>query len=110
MKSRVCCRCHRLVSRQCDCKKEVAVNSNAKGYGSRWRRFRERLLKHRLRTGVLCAMCGLAFGDESPHADHKIPVLSEDDPLFYEPNNIQFLHVACHAVKTARDVKAGTTR
>jgi 5-methylcytosine-specific restriction endonuclease McrA len=52
----------------------------------------------------------LAFGAESPHADHIIPVTSENDPLFYDEKNIQFLHPECHGVKTKKDVAQGLTR
>jgi 5-methylcytosine-specific restriction endonuclease McrA len=58
----------------------------------------------------MCAVCGLAFGLEPPHADHIIPVQSKDDPLFFEPSNIQFLHSHCHGLKTASDVANGLTR
>lgn len=81
------------------------------GYGRKWQRFRERLYRARAKAGnVLCAKCGLAFGSVSPHADHIIPVQSNDDPLFYDADNIQFLHPACHAEKTVQDVAQGATR
>jgi len=109
VKSRVCGRCGAIVSGACTCKASK-VSTAAKGYGRRWRRFRERLFRKRARQGVTCAMCGKAFGSESPHADHIVPVLSADDPLFYEESNIQFLHPACHGRKTDADVRAGATR
>lgn len=110
MKARVCGRCGAIVSGVCSCK-PTKQTSHSKGYGRKWRQFRERLFRARVRAGgVSCAMCGLAFGVESPHADHIVPVQSNDDPLFYEPTNIQFLHPDCHAQKTVRDVAAGTTR
>lgn len=55
-------------------------------------------------------MCGRAFGASSPHGDHIIPVSGQDDPLFFEESNIQFLHPECHGKKTAADVRQGTTR
>lgn len=109
MKARVCGRCRTIVTGECDCK-STKQSSHSKGYGMRWRRFRERLFRERARSGVVCAMCGLAFGGRSPHADHIEPVLSNDDPLFYDQNNIQFLHPACHASKTVQDVAKGATR
>lgn len=109
MKSRVCGRCGSVVSGQCGCKQK-AISPTRKGYGRRWQRFRERLYRKRARQGVVCGMCGLAFGLVSPHADHIIPVTSEDDPLFFDEANIQFLHPACHGRKTDEDVKAGRTR
>ena len=109
MKARVCGRCGTIVLGVCTCKSSKQ-SSHSKGYNSKWRRFRERLYKLRCKTGVLCAMCGLAFGSDSPHADHIVPVQSNDDPLFFEPNNIQFLHPECHASKTVQDVRQGLTR
>lgn len=109
MKARVCGRCGTIVVGACDCKSPKQT-SHSKGYGRKWRKFREILFKARCKTGVLCAECGLAFGGCSPHADHIIPVQSNDDPLFYDPDNIQFLHPECHAAKTVRDVNAGATR
>jgi 5-methylcytosine-specific restriction endonuclease McrA len=57
-----------------------------------------------------CAACGLAFGAQSPHADHIIPIQDENDPLFYCEDNIQFLHPGCHSRKTAADLRAGLGR
>ena len=110
MLARVCCRCHKVVSGECSCK-PLKQTSHSKGYGRKWRDFRERVYRMRVKEGkALCAMCCKPFGKESPHADHIIPVLSNDDPLFYEASNIQFLHPSCHAAKTEKDVKAGRTR
>jgi hypothetical protein len=55
-------------------------------------------------------MCKKPFGGASPHADHITPVHSQDDPLFFDESNIQFLHPECHAEKTRKDMKAGLTR
>lgn len=110
MLARVCGRCGAIVSGACTCK-PTKQTSHSKGYGRKWRSFRERVFKKRVRQGkALCAMCSRPFGTESPHGDHIIPVQSNDDPLFYNENNIQFLHPKCHAEKTERDVKAGRTR
>jgi 5-methylcytosine-specific restriction endonuclease McrA len=110
MKSRVCGRCGKVVSGQCDCKAVRHTNSCKDGYGRKWQRFRESLFKQRAKQGIVCAMCGLAFGSEPPHADHIIPVTSADDPLFYDESNIQFLHPGCHGEKTKQDVRKGLTR
>lgn len=59
---------------------------------------------------AMCAVCGKAFGSESPHGDHIVPVQDESDPLFYDESNIQFLHASCHGRKTASDVRRGVTR
>lgn len=109
MKSRVCGRCGSVVSGVCDCKK-AQESTCKKGYGVRWQKFRERLFRKRAKQGVACAICGRAFGSESPHADHIVPVLSAEDPLFYEEKNIQFLHPDCHGRKTKQDVRLGRTR
>jgi 5-methylcytosine-specific restriction endonuclease McrA len=109
MKRKLCQRCVRL-----DCVCKVVVNegqTTRNGYSRKWRRFREMLFRKRVRTGrSMCNACGLAFGSESPHADHIVPVLNEDDPLFYCEDNVQFLHPSCHAKKTAMDVKSGMSR
>lgn len=110
MRARVCKRCHAVVVGQCTCKAQT-VSPTVKGYGRKWQRFREQVYKLRVRQGrALCAVCGLAFGGESPHADHIVPVKSADDPLFYVESNIQFLHPDCHGRKTASDVRRGATR
>lgn len=109
MKSRVCGRCGSIVVGDCPCKRKLE-SVTSKGYGRRWQRFRERLYRKRAKKGVVCGLCGKAFGNVSPHADHIIPVTGEDDPLFYDETNIQFLHPECHGVKTKKDVALGLTR
>lgn len=112
MKSRVCGRCGKIVSGKCDCKQHIEREStSAKGYGRKWQRFRQRVYRARARSGaVKCGICSLVFGNESPHADHIIPVKGEGDPLFYDESNIQFLHAKCHGLKTKGDVRQGLTR
>lgn len=58
----------------------------------------------------MCGICGKPFGGDSPHGDHIQPVSGQDDPLFFDEGNIQFLHPACHGKKTAEDVRNGLTR
>lgn len=112
------CKCHRLRS-QCKCPKpgetpivEMRENSARRGYGRKWREFREMLWKRMIASGTFpkCAMCGQSLGLESPHFDHIQPVTDANDPRFYDPTNIQFLHPGCHAKKTNRDVRNGKTR
>lgn len=115
MQAKVCGRCRCLYTEEEPCKcggKQIddRDNSAARGYTTKWKRFRERLFKQRAKRGVLCAACGLAFGAEGFHADHIEPVQSADDPLFYEPTNIQFLHPSCHSKKTRQDESDGKTR
>lgn len=110
MKTKVCYRCGQI---NCRCKTHVLTNESSavRGYDRQWRAFRERVFRQRVREGkAFCAACNRVFGKESPHADHIVPVQSADDPLFYEPSNIQFLHPACHGMKTKRDVRSGLTR
>jgi 5-methylcytosine-specific restriction endonuclease McrA len=110
MKSRICGRCGKVVSGQCDCKAVRHTNSCKDGYGRKWQRFVKTLYQKRVREGKgLCAMCGLAFVS-TPHGDHIEPVTSADDPLFYKESNIQFLHPGCHGEKTKQDVRKGLTR
>lgn len=112
MKAKVCPRCRKIVDKDhtCGVVIEARQSANERGYTSRWREFREQLFRKRAKKGVTCAMCKRAFGGEGFHADHIVPVQSADDPLFYEESNIQFLHPACHSIKTAQDVDAGATR
>lgn len=111
MKSRVCQRCGKIVSGQCDCAKPKQASTCKNGYDRKWQRFVRQLYQKRVKEGrALCAMCGLAFGTKTPHGDHIIPVTSADDPLFFDEDNIQFLHPECHGEKTKIDVKRGLTR
>ncbi len=112
MKAKVCSRCRKVVDKDhtCGVVVEIRQSSNDRGYTSKWREFRENLFRRRAKSGVVCAMCKRAFGAEGFHADHIVPVQSADDPLFYDERNIQFLHPACHSIKTAQDVESGSTR
>lgn len=110
MLARYCPRCERIVSGDCECTRPLYESPTVRGYNRKWRRFRESLFRKRAKQGVVCAACGLAFGAGGFHADHMQPVTSEDDPLFFDPQNIQFLHPECHGKKTARDVRQGLTR
>lgn len=111
VKTRICKRCRQVVEPGHACKAVKKQKTARDGYGRKWQRFRERLIRKRSQVGTFkCAMCKKAFGAESPHADHKIPVHDESDPLFYDEANIQFLHPSCHAIKTQGDVKQGLTR
>lgn len=110
-KARLCKRCHKIVAGECDCAPPPRRSTCRDGYGRRWQRFRMRVMRRRIAAGTFsCGMCGRVFGAESPHADHIVPVMNEDDPLFYAEHNIQFLHPACHGEKTAGDVRGGRTR
>jgi len=111
MKARVCGRCGKIVCGVCECKPERKQQTTANGYDRRWQRFRKRLIQKRAKAGTLfCAACGGAFGAESPHGDHIVPVEDQRDKLFFDEENIQFLHPRCHGLKTALDVQQGKTR
>lgn len=110
MKARVCGRCGLIVFGVCACK-SPKQSSHSKGYDRKWRKFRKALYIERSRRGaVVCAMCGLVFGSSIPQLDHIIPFTSLDDPKRFDPDNCQFLHSECHAVKTVQDVRQGLTR
>lgn len=65
----------------------------ARGYGHRWRKYRE----HYLRRHPLCIRCQRAATD----VDHIIPVNGPSDPLFWPATNHQSLCGHCHKHKTA---------
>lgn len=109
-KSRVCQVCRKVVSGDC-CRTQVKQATSGDGYDRKWQRFRKRLMQERAKAGkLICGICRKPFGATSPHADHIVPVESQDDPLFFNESNIQFLHPVCHGEKTQKDVKSGLTR
>ncbi|MDA8212174.1 MAG: HNH endonuclease [Clostridia bacterium] len=73
--------------------------AHERGYGSRWRRYRE----HYLRQHPLCAEC-LKVDKVVPatEVDHKISHKG-DHKLFWDPNNHQSLCKSCHSRKTVRE-------
>jgi 5-methylcytosine-specific restriction protein A len=84
----------------------------SRGYGARWQRWRAAILRRMASTGDwdgMCDRCGKMISG-SIHCDHITPVASASDPLFYDRENIQFLHPGCHAEKTAEDKQKGLTR
>lgn len=72
----------------------------ARGYGHKWRAYRERFLA----ANPLCCQCHAA-GVTRPaaHVDHITPVASASDPLFWKPSNHQPLCHPCHSRKTATE-------
>lgn len=76
-----------------------------RGYGARWRRYRERFLRRP--ENMLCA-CGC--GRLSTDVDHRIPVTGPDDPKFWDPSNHVALTHECHSRKTREDMAKGLTR
>jgi len=75
-------------------------SSTARGYDSRWQRYRETYI----RENRLCARC--AARDEArlvEHVDHIVPVQGgRADPLFDVTSNHQGLCRDCHVWKTAK--------
>jgi 5-methylcytosine-specific restriction protein A len=86
---------------------DTRPSSTARGYGSRWQRYRVIFLARQ----PLCARC-LMYGRQEPAVvvDHVVPVKGSRDPMFWQVDNHQALCIACHNLKTAADKKAGTTR
>lgn len=69
-------------------------NSNARGYGWRWRKYSQQFLMAR----PICAIADC--GHPSEHTDHIEPVTGPDDPNFWEVHNHQQLCHSCHSNKT----------
>jgi len=86
---------------------DTRESSTARGYGSRWQRYREQFLAEH----PLCLNC-LSFGRYEPATvvDHIVPVAGARDPGFWKKENHQGLCHACHNLKTAADKAAGKTR
>ncbi|WP_438445895.1 HNH endonuclease [Gorillibacterium sp. sgz5001074] len=74
-------------------------SSSERGYGSRWRKYREDFLKKH----PLCKTCKdsgvLSTADV---VDHIIPHRGDQD-LFWNPENHQGLCFICHSRKTAKE-------
>ncbi len=86
------------------------LSSHARGYGSRWQKFRLIFLAaHPLcECGPDCCPGGCNLG--ATEVDHRRPVTGPDDPGFYDEANLQALAEACHSRKTAKDKRAGRCR
>ncbi len=79
------------------------MSSNARGYGYRWQKARERFL----RAHPLCCYCERnGFVTAASIVDHKIPHRGNQE-LFWDEGNWQALCKACHdgakAQEEARD-------
>ena len=70
-----------------------------RGYDYKWRNFRYAWFASN--PGSVCACgCGARVDVTNADLDHKIPFQSKDDPLRFDPSNMQpFLH-GHHTVKT----------
>lgn len=86
--------------------------STERGYGWKWRQWRESIIRRMRQTREWdgnCDMCGKIIL-RSIHCDHIEPVTGPKDTRFYDRTNIQFLHAACHSMKTIEDKRQGKTR
>lgn len=77
-------------------------SSAERGYGHRWRKYREWFLKQH----PLCVRCR-EDGKLEPATvvDHIIPVTGADDPLFWDTDNHQPMCDRCHNIKRATEDK-----
>jgi 5-methylcytosine-specific restriction enzyme A len=74
-------------------------SSHERGYGSRWRKYRESFLQEH----PLCKTCGdSGILEASTVVDHIIPHQGDPD-LFWNPDNHQALCTSCHSRKTAKE-------
>ena len=86
---------------------DTRESSTARGYGSKWQRYRE----HFLASHPLCRQCAQYRRTEpATVVDHVVPVKGSRDPMFWHHENHQALCHACHNAKTAADKRAGKTR
>ena len=70
----------------------------ARGYGSRWREYRERYFA----SPRVCACgCGAEVNAGNGAIDHIVPVSGPSDPLFWDTSNHQPLLRGHHSRKTA---------
>jgi len=77
-------------------------SSAERGYGYRWRKYREWFLKQH----PLCARCR-EEGKLEPATvvDHIVPVTGADDQRFWDTDNHQALCDRCHNIKRATEDK-----
>ncbi|MCZ9839079.1 HNH endonuclease signature motif containing protein [Brachyspira hyodysenteriae] len=78
------------------------MRSDEKAYkrykSKKWRAFRESFLKE----NPICKNFAECH-NFAEHVDHIKRIESEDDPLFYDKNNLQALCKRCHSRKTAKE-------
>lgn len=75
--------------------------SSQRGYNGKWQRLRESFANHH---PALCTHCMKKdILKAANHLDHIIPHKGQDDPLFWDWNNLQWLCHSCHSVKTATE-------
>ena len=75
-------------------------SSSARGYGSRWQKYRRLWLSRQ----PLCIHClDKNRVTQATDVDHIVAVSGPSDPLFWRPSNHQSLCHSCHSSKTARE-------
>ena len=77
-----------------------------RGYDAKWKRFANYFIEMEMRAGRHCCACGcgkILLGRERReiHVDHKEPHRGQNDPRFWDLNNLQLMLAACHSRKTA---------
>ena len=93
-------------------RREQPRKTAARGYGSRWQRYRRSFLAQYPLCGMapedapatqdsLCAARG--FYTSAKDVDHIRPHRGPDDPLFWLATNHRALCVSCHRAKTRRE-------
>ena len=76
-----------------------------RGYGRRWRNFRDAWYRRHGRKCVLCLAEGII--EPATELDHIVPLTGPDDPTFFDDAAVQGLCGPCHKRKTARERREG---
>ena len=69
--------------------------ATARGYDSRWARFRDWYLNQH-------PLCGCGCGRVAQEVHHLIPVTGPDDPRFYDVDGLVALSKGCHSRATMK--------
>lgn len=78
----------------------------SRGYDHRWRNFRDSWFADN--PGSTCACgCGARVDVTNGDLDHIIPFRGNDDPLRFDPNNMQPLLHGHHSKKTREQSRGG---
>jgi 5-methylcytosine-specific restriction protein A len=99
------CDAHKIEKKQVEVNQRIQYDkergtSASRGYNYRW----SKASKKYREDNPLCIMCeAKGIVKINNCVDHKIPVNSPDDPLFWEESNWQGLCTSCHSEKTAKE-------
>jgi 5-methylcytosine-specific restriction endonuclease McrA len=69
------------------------------GYGHRWRKFKQAILRER---GAVCEFCGRT---DVPLALHHLDHQPPTGPRGYDPANVKFACTACHVRESRRGMR-----